>query len=169
MVVIVENNCCYCALIERLSTGFVKDLRNTTNNIGMVGTSGFEIAATYDWSDNLGNWRVSGGNSCSYPYDVTKADGSVEHYAIGVTGNGRSQFKEIKANSGLVWNQDALTVSLSGQYHGEVDGVAGQVPRTTADGSYLAGDEIRNLGVYGIGMRVLHIFEYQFYINCWSR
>ena len=28
-------------------------------------------------------------------------------------------------------DQDALTVSLSGQYHGEVDGVAGQVPRTS--------------------------------------
>jgi hypothetical protein len=41
---------------------------------------------------------------------------------------------------------DALTVSLSGQYHGEADGVAGQVPRTSADGSYLAGDEIRTLG-----------------------
>ena len=141
-----ENNQAYCALIERLSTGFVKDLRNTTNNIGMVETSGFEIAATYDWSDNLGNWRVSSEIAVLDTYDVTKADGSVEHYAGYVTGNGRSQFKEIKANLGLVWNRDALTVSLSGQYHGEVDGVAGQVPRTTADGSYLAGDEIRNLG-----------------------
>jgi len=141
-----ENNQAYCALIERLSTGFVKDLRNTTNNIGMVETSGFEVAATYDWSDNLGNWRVSSEIAVLDSYDVTKADGSVEHYAGYVTGNGRSQFKEIKANLGLVWNRDALTVSLSGQYHGEVDGVAGQVPRTTADGSYLAGDEIRNLG-----------------------
>ncbi len=141
-----ENNQAYCALIDRLSTGFVKDLRNTTNNIGMVETSGFEIAATYDWSDNLGNWRVSSEIAVLDTYDVTKADGSVEHYAGYVTGNGRNQFKEIKANLGLVWNQDALTVSLSGQYHGEVDGVAGQVPRTSADGSYLAGDEIRTLG-----------------------
>jgi outer membrane receptor protein involved in Fe transport len=141
-----ENNQAYCALIDRLSTGYVKDLRNTTNNIGMVETSGFEIAATYDWSDELGNWRFSSEIAVLDTYDVTKADGSVEHYAGYVTGNGRNQFKELKGNIALVWNKEELTVSLAGQYHGEVDGVAGQVPRTSATGSSLAGDEIRTLG-----------------------
>ena len=84
--------------------------------------------------------------NCNKFFNDGEANVSVADDFVAVSGNGRSQFKEIKANLGLVWNRDALTVSLSGQYHGEVDGVAGQVPRTTADGSYLAGDEIRNLG-----------------------
>ena len=141
-----ENNQVYCGLIDRLSTGFVDDLRNTTNNIGIVETSGFELAATYDWSDNFGNWRATSEIAFLDTYDVTKADGSIEHYAGYVTGNGRNQFKEIKGNFGLIWNRDVLTLSLSGQYHGKVDGVAGQVPRTATDGSYLTGDDIRSLG-----------------------
>ena len=65
MDVIRENNQAYCALIDRISTGFVKDLRNTTNNIGMVETSGFEIAATYDWSDKL--WKLESFFRNSFP------------------------------------------------------------------------------------------------------
>ena len=117
-----ENNQAYCALIERLPTGFVKDLRNTTNNIGMVETSGFEIAATYDWSDNLGNWRVSSEIAVLDAYDVTKADGSVEHYAGYVTGNGRkgsfSGVKKSGSSPGVGINGSSPGVGENGSVPG---------------------------------------------------
>ena len=140
-----ENNQKYCGLVDRLSTGYVKDLRNTVNNIGMVETTGFELATVYDWSDELGNWRFSTEIAFLDTYDVTKADGSIEHYAGYVTGNGRDQFKEVKGNLGLLWSQNEWAVSLTGQYHGEVDGVSGTVPKTSASGEFITGDDPRTL------------------------
>ena len=52
------TNPAYCSLVTRLPTGYVKDLRNTTNNIGQVETSGYEITATYDWDSSFGSWRA---------------------------------------------------------------------------------------------------------------
>ena len=44
-----------------------------------------------------------------------------------------------------MWSQNEWAVSLTGQYHGEVDGVPGTVPKTSASGEFITGDDPRTL------------------------
>jgi outer membrane receptor protein involved in Fe transport len=135
----------YCNLVTRLPTGYVKDLRNTTNNIGKVETSGYEVTAMYDWETSLGSWRAVADFAMLDDYDVTKANGSVEHYAGLVVGNSRAQFKDVKGNLQLFWSKGDLSASATAQYHGEADGIAGSPPKTLATGAKDAGDSQRGL------------------------
>ena len=139
------TNPAYCSLVTRLPTGYVKDLRNTTNNIGQVETSGYEITATYDWDSSFGSWRAVADFAFLEDYDVTKANGSIEHYAGFIIGNARDQFKDVKGNLQLFWSQGNLSASATAQYHSESDGVAGTVPKTLSDGTKDAGDSRRTL------------------------
>jgi outer membrane receptor protein involved in Fe transport len=135
----------YCSLVTRLPTGYVKDLRNTTNNIGKLETSGYEVTATYDWESSFGSWRAVADFAMLDDYDVTKANGSVEHYAGLVVGNARDQFKDVKGNLQLFWSRGDFSASATAQYHGEADGVAGAPPKTLADGTKDPGDSKREL------------------------
>lgn len=139
------TNPAYCSLVTRLPTGYIKDLRNTTNNIGKVETSGYEITATYDWDSSFGSWRAVADFAFLEDYDVTKANGSVEHYAGFIIGNARDQFKDVKGNLQLFWSQGNWSASATAQYHSESDGVAGTVPKTLSDGTKDAGDSRRTL------------------------
>lgn len=135
----------YCSLVTRLPTGYVKDLRNTTNNIGKLETSGYEVTATYDWDSSFGSWRAVADFAFLDDYDVTKANGSVEHYAGLVVGNARSQFKDVKGNLQLFWSQGDLSAAVTAQYHSEADGIAAAPPKTLADGTKDVGDSKRGL------------------------
>ena len=78
-------------------------------------------------------------------YDVTRADGSVEHRAGYVSGSDRSQYKEVKGNFGVIWSKDSLSASLSAQYHGEVDGIYSAFPKTLSGGGSSSGDDATKL------------------------
>jgi len=139
------TNPAYCGLLSRLPTGFFKDIRNTANNIGKVETSGYEVTATYDWDSSFGSWRAIADFAMLDDYDVTKANGSVEHYAGYIVGNARNQFKDVKGNLQLIWSRGDFSASASAMYHGEADGIAATPPKTLADGTRVAGDEKRQL------------------------
>ena len=128
------TNPAYCNLLTRLPTGYFKDIRNTSNNIGKVETSGYEITATYDWDSSWGDFRAVADFAFLDEFDVTKANGAVEHYHGYVIGNSRDQFKEVKGNLQLFWNRNDISASLTAQYHDEVKGVASTVPKTLATG-----------------------------------
>ena len=139
------SNPAYCSQLQRLPTGYFKDIRNTVYNIGKVETSGYEITATYDWDNTWGAWRAIADFAFLDEFDVTKANGAVEHYAGYVVGNSRDQFKDMKGNLQLFWNRDDISASVTAQYHEEVKGVASTVPKTLADGTKEAGDDPRKL------------------------
>ncbi|MFP6838714.1 MAG: TonB-dependent receptor [Pseudohongiellaceae bacterium] len=139
------SNPAYCSQLQRLPTGYFKDIRNTVYNIGKVETSGYEITATYDWDNTWGAWRAIADFAFLDEFDVTKANGAVEHYAGYVVGNSRDQFKDMKGNLQLFWNRNDISASVTAQYHEEVKGVASTVPKTLADGTKEAGDDPRKL------------------------
>jgi len=78
-------------------------------------------------------------------FDVTKANGAVEHYDGYVIGNSRDQFKDMKGNLQLFWNRDDISASVTAQFHDEVKGVASAVPITLADGTKEASHDVRKL------------------------
>ena len=139
------TNQAYCNLLSRLPTGYFKDIRNTANNIGKVETSGYEVTATYDWDSRFGSWRAVADFAMLEDYDVTKANGSVEHYAGYIVGNSRNQYKDIKGNLQLIWSRGDFSASASAMYHGEADGIAATPPKTLADGTRVASDDKRQL------------------------
>ena len=139
------SNPAYCSQLQRLPTGYFKDIRNTVYNIGKVETSGYEITATYDWDNTWGAWRAIADFAFLDEFDVTKANGAVEHYAGYAVGNSRDQFKDMKGNLQLFWNRNDISASVTAQYHEEVKGVASTVPKTLADGTKEAGDDPRKL------------------------
>ena len=139
------TNQAYCNLLSRLPTGYFKDIRNTANNIGKVETSGYEVTATYDWDSSFGSWRAVADFAMLEDYDVTKANGSVEHYAGYIVGNSRNQYKDIKGNLQLIWSRGDFSASASAMYHGEADGIAATPPKTLADGTRVASDDKRQL------------------------
>ena len=49
----------YCGAIDRLSTGFVDDLRDTTNNVGTLVTSGVEVGGSYGFATAYGDFVLS--------------------------------------------------------------------------------------------------------------
>ena len=116
-----------------------------SNNIGQVETSGAEISVIYEWNDDYGSWIVSSELAFLDTYDVTRADGSVEHRAGYVSGSDRSQYKEVKGNFGVIWSKDSLSASLSAQYHGEVDGIYSAFPKTLSGGGSSSGDDATKL------------------------
>jgi len=140
-----ENNSRYCGLIDRNTSGLISDLRDLSNNIGQVETSGAEISVIYEWNDDYGSWIVSSELAFLDTYDVTRADGSVEHRAGYVSGSDRSQYKEVKGNFGVIWSKDSLSASLSAQYHGEVDGIYSAFPKTLSGGGSSSGDDATKL------------------------
>ena len=140
-----ENNQRYCSLIDRNSTGFITDLRDLSNNIGLAETSGAELSVIYEWDDKYGSWIFSSEIAFLDTFDVTRADGSVEHRAGTVNGSDRDQYKEVKGNLGIIWSDNSWSASLSAQYHGEVDGIASAYPKTLSDGSAAIGDAVTKL------------------------
>ena len=140
-----ENNQRYCSLIDRNSTGFITDLRDLSNNIGLAETSGAELSVIYEWDDKYGSWIFSSEIAFLDTFDVTRADGSVEHRAGIVNGSDRDQYKEVKGNLGIIWSDNSWSASLSAQYHGEVDGIASAYPKTLSDGSAAIGDSVTKL------------------------
>ena len=140
-----ENNQRYCSLIDRNSTGFITDLRDLSNNIGLAETSGAELSVIYEWDDKYGSWIFSSEIAFLDTFDVTRADGSVEHRAGTVNGSDRDQYKEVKGNLGIIWSDNSWSASLSAQYHGEVDGIASAYPKTLSDGSAAIGDSVTKL------------------------
>ncbi|MCH2345325.1 MAG: TonB-dependent receptor, partial [Pseudomonadales bacterium] len=139
------TNPAYCSQLVRLPTGYFKDIRNVVYNIGKVETSGYEITATYDWDSSWGAWRAVADFAFLDEFDVTKANGAVEHYDGYVIGNSRDQFKEVKGNLQLFWNRDDISASVTAQFHDEVKGVASTVPKTLADGTKEAGGTVTKL------------------------
>jgi outer membrane receptor protein involved in Fe transport len=139
------SNPAYCSQLVRLPTGYFKDIRNVVYNIGKVETSGYEITATYDWDNTWGSWSAVADFAFLDEFDVTKANGAVEHYDGYVIGNSRDQFKDMKGNLQLFWNRDDISASVTAQFHDEVKGVASAVPITLADGTKEASDDPRKL------------------------
>ena len=77
MVVMMETNVAYCDLIDRNASGFVDDLRNTTNNVGNLVTSGVEVGGSYDLGTAYGDFGVSTEARMLDNYDQTLANGDV--------------------------------------------------------------------------------------------
>ena len=63
----------YCSLVDRLPTGFVDDLRNTTNNVGNLETAGLEVGGSYTFSTAYGDFALGVDARQLDTFDVTQA------------------------------------------------------------------------------------------------
>jgi hypothetical protein len=79
----------YCGAIDRLSTGFVDDLRDTTNNVGTLVTSGVEVGGSYGFATAYGDFVLSVDARSLDTYDRTLANGDVQMAAGYVLGSSR--------------------------------------------------------------------------------
>ena len=124
----------YCNLIDRLPTGFVDDLRNTTNNVGMLETSGLEVGGSYSFSTAYGDFALGVDARQLDSYDVTLANGDLQMAAGYVLGSGRSNFVDFKMNTSLTWSMGDMFASATLQHFGEAKGVANNAPTMTSTG-----------------------------------
>tara|TARA_B100001057_G_scaffold460946_2_gene512504 strand:+ start:3081 stop:5912 length:2832 start_codon:yes stop_codon:yes gene_type:complete len=124
----------YCNLIDRLSTGFVDDLRDTTNNVGMLETSGVEVGGSYDWGTSVGDFTLGVDARMLDNYDRTLANGDVQYAAGYVLGSGRNNFVDFKMNATLQWTMGDMFASATLQHFGEGKGVANNPPTMTVAG-----------------------------------
>ena len=124
----------YCKLIDRLPAGNISDLRNTTNNVGTVSTSGVEAAAVYDFSTDMGEFSVSADARWLDTLESVLANGDRVTDAGYVLGSSRSNNVDFKTNLALQWSNNNMFGSLTYQYFGEGKGIANQGPTVSAAG-----------------------------------
>jgi outer membrane receptor protein involved in Fe transport len=138
------SNPAYCSLITRGASGLISDLVNTTTNIGSVETSGWEFAATYDFDNDWGLWRLSFDGRLLDNYDVTQSNGDVQQRAGFVLGSARDNYTDFKFNAGVSWARDIWFGSATIQHFAAADGVA-NTPTTVLAGGGTNVDSIREL------------------------
>jgi outer membrane receptor protein involved in Fe transport len=124
----------YCGAIDRLSTGFVDDLRDTTNNVGTLVTSGVEVGGSYGFATAYGDFVLSVDARSLDTYDRTLANGDVEMAAGYVLGSSRDNLVDFKMNTSLSWTMGDMFASATLQHFGEGKGVANNPPTMTASG-----------------------------------
>ncbi|MFL2487450.1 MAG: TonB-dependent receptor domain-containing protein, partial [Gammaproteobacteria bacterium] len=124
----------YCGAVDRLSTGFVADLRDTTNNVGTLVTSGLEVGGSYGFATAYGDFALSVDARSLDTYDRTLANGDVQMAAGYVLGSGRNNFVDFKMNTALTWTMGDMFASATLQHFGEGKGVANDPPTMTASG-----------------------------------
>ena len=128
------SNPAYCNAIDRLSSGFVDDLRDTTSNVGSLETSGLEIGGSYDWGTSVGDFTLSMDARSLDTYDRTLANGDISYVAGYVLGSSRDNYVDFKMNASLQWTMGDMFASATLQHFGEGKGVANNAPTLTADG-----------------------------------
>ena len=124
----------YCGAIDRLSTGFVDDLRDTTNNVGTLVTSGVEVGGSYGFATAYGDFVLSVDARSLDTYDRTLANGDVQMAAGYVLGSSRDNLVDFKMNTSLSWTMGDMFASATLQHFGEGKGVANNPPTMTASG-----------------------------------
>ena len=124
----------YCGAIDRLSTGFVDDLRDTTNNVGTLVTSGVEVGGSYGFATAYGDFVLSLDARSLDTYDRTLANGDVQMAAGYVLGSSRDNLVDFKMNTSLSWTMGDMFASATLQHFGEGKGVANNPPTMTASG-----------------------------------
>ena len=124
----------YCGAIDRLSTGFVDDLRDTTNNVGTLVTSGVEVGGSYGFATAYGDFVLSVDARSLDTYDRTLANGDVQMAAGYVLGSSRDNLVDFKMNTSLSWTMGDMFASATLQHFGEGKGVANNAPTMTASG-----------------------------------
>jgi outer membrane receptor protein involved in Fe transport len=124
----------YCGAIDRLSTGFVDDLRDTTSNVGTLVTSGVEVGGSYGFATAYGDFVLSVDARSLDTYDRTLANGDVEMAAGYVLGSSRDNLVDFKMNTSLSWTMGDMFASATLQHFGEGKGVANNPPTMTASG-----------------------------------
>ena len=126
------TNSDYCSLIDRNASGFVTDLRNTTNNVGNLVTSGVELGGSYDFSTAYGDFAVSTEARMLDNYDVTLANGDVVYNAGYVLGGPRDNYVDFKMNTAVQWSMGNMFASVTFTHYGEGKGVANNAPTLSA-------------------------------------
>ena len=124
----------YCGAIDRLSTGFVDDLRDTTNNVGTLVTSGLEVGGSYGFATAYGDFVLAVDARSLDTYDRTLANGDVQMAAGYVLGSSRDNLVDFKMNTSLSWTMGDMFASATLQHFGEGKGVANNPPTMTASG-----------------------------------
>lgn len=124
----------YCGAIDRLSTGFVDDLRDTTNNVGTLVTSGVEVGGSYGFATAYGDFVLAVDARSLDTYDRTLANGDVQMAAGYVLGSSRDNLVDFKMNTSLSWTMGDMFASATLQHFGEGKGVANNPPTMTASG-----------------------------------
>jgi len=133
----------YCGAIDRLSTGFVDDLRDTTNNVGTLVTSGLEVGGSYGFATAYGDFVLSVDARSLDTYDRTLANGDVQMAAGYVLGSSRDNLVDFKMNTSLSWTMGDMFASATLQHFGEGKGVANNPPTMTSSG--LVTEDERNI------------------------
>ena len=133
----------YCGAIDRLSTGFVADLRDTTNNVGTLVTSGLEVGGSYGFATAYGDFVLSVDARSLDTYDRTLANGDVQMAAGYVLGSSRDNYVDFKMNTALTWTMGDMFASATLQHFGEGKGVANDPPTMTSSG--LVTEDERNI------------------------
>ena len=126
------TNSDYCSLIDRNASGFVTDLRNTTNNVGNLVTSGVEVGGSYDFSTAYGDFGISTEARMLDNYDVTLANGDVVYNAGYVLGGPRDNYVDFKMNTAVQWSMGNMFASVTFTHYGEGKGVANNAPTLSA-------------------------------------
>ena len=124
----------YCGAIDRLSSGFVDDLRDTTTNVGTVFTTGVEVGGSYGFATSVGEFALSVDARFLEDGERTLANGNVQYYSGYVLGSGRDNFVDFKMNTALQWTMGDMFASATLQHFGEGKGVANDPPTMTATG-----------------------------------
>mgnify|MGYP002061487053 FL=1 len=135
----------YCSLVDRTSSGFVDDLRNTTNNVGMLATSGLEFGGSYDLSTPYGDFAISSEARMLDNYDVTQANGDVVYNAGFVLGGPRDNYVDFKMNTSVRWTMGNMFASATFNHYGEGDGVANAAPTKSAATGELVTETVYDL------------------------
>ena len=94
----------YCSLVDRLPTGFVDDLRNTTNNVGNLETAGLEVGGSYTFTTAYGDFALGVDARQLDTFDVTQANGDISMAAGYVLGSSRDNYTDFKMNTSLTWS-----------------------------------------------------------------
>ena len=100
-------------MIDRSTTGFVDDLRNTTNNVGNLVTSGVEVGGSYDFSTAYGDFAVGVDARMLDNFDVTLANGDVVAAAGYVLGSSRDNYVDFKMNTAVQWSMGNMFASVT--------------------------------------------------------
>ena len=124
----------YCSLVDRLPTGFVDDLRNTTNNVGNLETAGLEVGGSYTFSTAYGDFALGVDARQLDTFDVTQANGDISMAAGYVLGSSRDNYTDFKMNTSLTWSMGDMFASATLQHFGEAKGVANNAPTMTSTG-----------------------------------
>ena len=136
----------YCEHVDRISGGFVDDLRNLATNVGVLQVEGWDVAMSLSGVDT--NWGV-----WDFGWDMTTYDKWESTDALGtrflevgyVFGSSRSNNADMRSTGYASWNHGPWSARWSLQYIAEVKGVANSPPSIAADGTYDDGDEVRVL------------------------